>query len=265
MKRKSLAIGIILLFFGVAIAPSINASQHRSSNTTTISVEFIGFNNKKSYSSVISTSQVIEIINMLDSRTKTLENATSEQDSLNTIIEIFTDLESEGLIQPNDRARIIDCYHTLNDVGFSRTLPRVIQSKQNYTNIFAFLISHSDSSVDELPLPEIVGTIIMELGLYFFLVYRSLPLAALCGILSAPFLMLSVLLKFIPLKFWTILETDTPTEIWSIGLKGFHHSDYPFSLLIGFKGIKINIPFTASYCIGHAFAILTEPINPVKS
>jgi hypothetical protein len=262
MKRKCLAIGIILLFIGVAVAPSINASPHQNIDTTTISVDFIGCNDKKSYSLEVSLSQALKIKKMLDSRTKALENATSEQESLSIIIKIFADLEAEGLIEKNDRARIIDFYQKLNDVGFSGKLPRVMQNKQNYTNIFAFLISHSDSSVYEFSLPLIVGSAIMYLGLYFWMANGNLLLAALCGIIGAPFLLLSVLMQYIPLKFWAIIDSESPIEIWSIGLKGYDHAEYPFAVLIGFKGIKISIPFTASYCIGHALAILTEPINP---
>ena len=253
MMKKGIIVGIILLFIGIAVSPSINVAAEKNSDDTTISVEFVGLNDKKSYSYEVSSSQVMDIKSMLDTQTKLLENATTSQESFDIIKDTCVKLEAYGLIEKNDVQRFVELYRLYDNPRALGKLQKLLDNSSFIQNIFAFVIFHATGSITELGLLSLPGVLSIYLALACKF-HGNILLALFCLYLGAMLLGPSLIYnKISPLKFWVIL-LPAESESWSIGLKGFQYDSSSFA--IGFKGLRIKLPNDESYYIGHTLLLL---------
>jgi len=247
---KTLALGIIVLFIGVAIVPSINTIAYQSSNKNIVKVEFIGINHNKSYSSNMTLSEVIELKKILDAQAKTLSN-----EPLETMKYIFTKLEISGLMEKNDTKLLVDLYQ--KNINFEKILKsnRLMQSSDDHSNIFCYLILHAYSGGD-ISFISYFGAFLILLSylcIYNNFIFLAFGLLALGILLFVPSFIYN---KISPLKFCVRIDCPDPNDLYSIGLRGLVNLFDKYIMVFGFRGIKISLPnVNESYYIGHAMAI----------
>jgi len=249
---KTLALGIIVLFIGVAIVPSINTIAYQSSNKNIVKVEFIGINHNKSYSSNMTLSEVIELKKILDAQGKTLSN-----EPLETMKYIFTKLETSGLMEKNDTEFLVDLYQ--KNLNFEKILKsnKLMKNSNDFSNIFCYLILHTytGSSLWEIGLIAALGVFLFIFSNKF--IYNNFILLAYLSLALAFLLMIPSMIynKISPLKFWNLIESPSPNDFYSIGLKGIVNLFNKTIVIWGFRGIRILLPdINESYYIGHAMA-----------
>ncbi|UCD12973.1 MAG: hypothetical protein JSW60_05245 [Thermoplasmatales archaeon] len=257
--KKLLTVAVILLFIGVAFAPSITIATHQSTDTNKIQVDFIGLNNEKSYISELSSSEVIEIKNMLDAQTELLEKATTLNNSLPIIKDCYTKLETYGLIKKSDTSLLFDTFLRYCDTKFFDRIEKLLPVGFNFDEIFSFLILRDKDRPTEISIFSIPGFIFLYLAAYAAFnheYYAAMIFGYLFLMFGVPFILINIVS---PLKFWVLVRPYNG-EIWSIGLNGYQHFKnlYGDTDIIGFKGLRIRIPIAKSYYyIGHAMAITT--------
>jgi hypothetical protein len=253
MKKKGIAVGVILLFIGIAVSPSVNVAAEKNPDDTTITVEFVGLNDKKSYSSEVSSAQVLEIKSMLETQTTLIENAATSQESFDIITETCVKLESYGLIEKNDVQCFVELSHRYDNSRAVGKLQKFLDNNSFIQNIFAFVIFHATGGVTDLGLLSLPGVLFIGSALAYKF-HGNILLALFClflgAILAGPSLIYN---KVSPLKFWVIL-LSLHSESWSIGLKGFQYQTG--SLAIGFKGLRIKLPGEESYYLGHTLLLI---------
>jgi len=253
LLNKTLVIVIIILLLGVAISPCINTTAYQDSNEKLITVDFIGLDYNKSYSTNVSYSDFIEIRNMLDEKEKTLSN-----EPLETMKYVYEKLETFGLMEKNDSKSLFDSYKKIDDFEKILKSNKLIQNSNDFSNIFCYLILHiyTASRIYENGLLTFLGLFLMISG-YIILSGNFIFLAY--GLAGIGFLMLfsSYIYNGIsPLRFWNWIESDSPNDLYSIGLKGSVNLFDKLIDIFGFRGIRISLPdINESYFIGHATVI----------
>jgi len=127
MKRKWLAVGIILLFVGVAFSPGVTASVSRD-KTVHFDVELCGLN--QSYSVELTQQQAHEVYMVFDSVKKRLSVVKAQEE----VTEIFTDAIKE--------LHIIGLF---GDLEASQVLALVLQPvmSSRFINGIDTLLAHS--------------------------------------------------------------------------------------------------------------------------
>ncbi|MCJ7697209.1 MAG: hypothetical protein MUO73_02640 [Thermoplasmata archaeon] len=101
LLRKGLAVGIILLFIGVAIAPSINFNVVKASNDNDlveVTTQACGLPGLKPQTVKLTKQQASEVENLFDSIKTRLDNATSRGETISIFNDAVVELDKYGLL-----------------------------------------------------------------------------------------------------------------------------------------------------------------------
>jgi hypothetical protein len=274
--RKSLAVAVILLFIGVAVAPSINFTVVKASTdndlieVTTQACGIQGFGNT---TVKLTREQYQNLEQYLVEFRARLNQTTTREEAVPIFKEAVVELNKYGLLPKGMSVENANRFLTMINQEYGKfeklnIFSKFSQASSGVNNIFCFVVLHITTGwISEWGLLElsVMSLIALLAILSVWVSYNpgnfpgvTFLMSLLMRMISSPFAGLLVNLSWIynaysPLKFWMIL-IGYINEFWSIGLKGYRHSNSGADSVIGFKGFRIILP-TETYYIGHALAI----------
>jgi len=237
--KKILVVGIIFLFIGVAIAPSINFTVVKASNdndlveVTTQACGIKGFGNT---TVKLTRQQTSEVDQLFDSINSKLNNATSREESIRIYHEAIIELDRYGLLPQGmsvEKAQrlVTGC----NQNRYERLLNNRLRQEFSplFINVFCLLsINATRNPNEDLPM-------IIPLGPLFFI---CLPLATMLEKVGGPYLGLLIFafMYHFPLRLMNLIFIfGYYTDFHSFGLKGAVDSNDVF-ILLGYTGLTLN-------------------------
>ena len=261
MKRIWLTIGIILLLIGVIIAPIFNFNTVRASqddDLVEVTAQGCGIKGYGNTTVKLTRQQYQNLEQYLVEFRARLNQTTSREEAVPIFKEAVVELDKYGLLGglsvENEMRFLTMVNQGLENFEKLSIFSKLSEASYGYTNVFCFVIVHATGDILEfspllLPFLPLILLLIM-IGLFYpEITFFNLLLegvAKLYGIVAE-------ILYSSPLKFWISLYGSN-NECWSIGLKGYKHSEIISSVMYGFKGLRVILP-TETYYIGHALAI----------
>jgi hypothetical protein len=280
MKRKCLAVGIIFLFIGITVAPSINLSIVKASNdndlveVTSEACGIKGFGN----TTVKLTRQQYQNLEqyLVDFRAR-LNQTTTREEAIPIFKEAVVELNKYGLLPKGMNVKqaqslVTGLYQNKNMLKLEEKLHyKSILGKDNNSNYFC-LIAGIASHVLSYGFPArslIYFNIIIEKLLAFlqspklvqFLILIDSKIQSSFSSFMWNGLLLAILYQFIPLKIFSCLSfgigdgashPNHPSNGWifSIGLAGI--KNWIPSFIGNISTMKVYVPFVAdnTYFIG---------------
>jgi len=272
--KKILVIGVIFLFIGVAIAPSINLSVVKASNdndlveVTTEVCCIKGYGN----TTVKLTKEQYQNLEqyLVDFRAR-LNQTTTRAEAVPIFKEAVVELNKYGLLPKGmsvtQAQKLVTTNQAHPDVEKLMNSPKLSLSHLEFNNVFCLLsmlsvLPGSDVTFGLLTLPSVILFMLFTMGMFHFnnlelamLVAIPLLLSAIVGIPSLIFNMFS------PLLLWAVVIINSGYQGLSLGLKGLQPINQNFQFLIGFKGLRIWLPVNQydriSFYLGQALATAT--------
>jgi hypothetical protein len=262
VKRKWLAVGIILLFIGVSVAPSINQCVVKASQnddlveviTQACGIKGYGDNTVK-----LTRQQTREIDRLFESLNNKLDKTTSREESVRVYNEVIIELSRNGLLP---QGMTIDQAQRLV-MGWNQNYNQRILNRQQEifplcVNVFCLLWMYAT--------PNPSGFLFTAIFPLTALMIIGLPLTWLFSKLGADNLA-DELEKFImrhPFKFMNLVMIgDVLVDFHSFGLKGVEQrdGDAALSAFLGYTGLIITLNEDEShptryYCLGSALAVI---------
>ena len=96
MKKEIVSIVVVFLFFGLAIAPSINANVNKEDDLVELDVEFCGFGRKHSVKLTQEEYNEVELI--FDDIQERLSDVESDDEAVEILNEAIVKLDNYGLL-----------------------------------------------------------------------------------------------------------------------------------------------------------------------
>jgi len=261
MKRKWLAVGIILLFVSVTIAPTINFNTVKASNDNDlieVTTQACGIKGNGNTTVKLTGEQADEVDLLFECINSKLDNATSRVESVRILHEAIIELDRYGLLPQGMSVEQVQQLITgWNQNHNQRLLTRQQEIFPKCVNAFCLLFMSATN--DPLAPPDSIGVWI-SIGL---LTIIGLPLVILLTLLGEINLAdtLSYFILFNPFKFMNFVFIGgygLLTDFHSFGLKGAVQSDLDLWFL-GYTGLKIslisNVYPDRCYCLGSALAV----------
>ena len=262
MKRKWVVFGIILLFIGVAVAPSITISVVKASNNddlvevTTLACGIKGY---RDTTVKITRQQARELDQLFESLNRKLDTAISREESVHIYHEATIELSMYGLLPQG--MTIDQAQHLV--MGWNQNYHQGILTRQQEifpkcVNAFCLLWMYAT------PNPSgFLFTAIFYLGALMII---GIPLTILLSKVGAENFAVD-LLEFIvrhPFKFMNLVFIgDVLVDFHSFGLKGAEQrdGDHALSAFLGYTGLIITLfedesHLTRYYCLGSALAVM---------
>jgi hypothetical protein len=230
MKRKGLAVGIILLFIGVAVAPSINSTVVKASNdndlveVTSQTCGIQGFGN----TTVKLTKEQYQNLEqyLVDFRAR-LNQTTTREEAVPIFKDAVLELNRYGLLPKGMSPQRVQ------DIVTGRSIPKRIHH-------ILERIAQGGSYVNLFALVYVNGEIIGNINLLYFLLF-ALP--GYSGF--ATFVEWYSATK--PLNLFSLGVDLGPGQLFSIGLMGIKHYNFSGEFgLLGFTGLQIITKFDSS-------------------
>ena len=280
--RKILAIGIIIIFLGSTITPSINANASKASNDNMvdITIEICGIKEIKPYTVQIATEEAQELEIFFEVIRSKLNVTKSRDETISILNEAVVSLHNKGLlpesVDVNKIQRLISNGNPqIKNIEFLNERIRKntkiseenllchIVGKATNTNFgrlaFIAFLFWLDGMVS-IPPFDIIQTMILSIYIMSAILYLpSFILWLICSLFNVG------LREYIAFgEFSGGLPPDlTPSEgwIWTEGLNGIKNWTGEFSgdivrlLLIGalgFTGIKLDVENGCTYILGYA-------------
>jgi hypothetical protein len=276
MIKKWLAIGIILLFVGVTIAPTINQSVVKAStddDLVEVTTQACGIQGFRDTTVKLTRAQYQNLEQYLVEFRARLNQTTTREEAVQIFKEAVVELNKYGLLPRGMSVENAKSFLSMINKEYGKfekmnTFSKFPKTSSGINNIFCFIVLHiSQGWISEWGLLEIswMSLIALWAFLSIFVSYNpgNLPgvtflMSLLDRMISSPFALSLVNLSWIynaysPLKFWMIL-IGYIDEFWSIGLLGYRHSNSGADEVIGFKGLRISLP-NETYYFGHAMAL----------
>jgi len=254
MKRKWLAIGIILLFVGVTIAPSINFNTVKASqddDLVEVTTQACGIQGYGNTTVKLTREQTNELDQLFVSINSKLDNATSREEYLRILHEAVIELDRYGLLPQG--MTIEQAQHVIMNGNHDHHKSVLLRQQEIFSkciNTFCLLsLSAIKISIYDPPLKP-VGPLSL-FAIFLFLVFYTIGARVLYSTLI-PLIILSILN---PLKLMNLVMIEGYfTNLYSVGIKGIVESDDVF-LLVGFTGLMIFTLQENVYFIGSALAV----------
>lgn len=255
--KKILAVSVILLFIGVAVAPSINFTVVKASDDNDlveVTTQACGIKGYGNTTVKLTREQANEIDLLFESINSKLNNVTSREESIciyqNAIIELDKyDLLPQGMTSEQ-------ALHLIKGVN-QNTIERLLNNRQQEifpkcVNVFCLLSLTATRSGWVYPILAPYGPLFM-IAAFLSEVFYTIGASMLYNILIPIILFLSILN---PLKLMNlVMIRGYFTDLHSIGIKGNVESDDVF-LLVGFTGLMIFTLEKKVYFLGSALAII---------
>jgi len=269
-----LAVGIILLFVGVTITPTINFNTVKASQdddlveVTTQACGIQGFGNT---TVKLTKQQYQNLERYLVGFRARLNQTTTRAEAVPIFKESVVELNKYGLLPKGmsvERAqKLVTTNQVHPNIEKLMNSPKLSQSHLEFNNVLCLLFMYPVSAGNDvifglLTLPSVILFMLFTMGMFHFnnlelamLVAIPLLLSAIVGIPSLIFNLFS------PLLLWTVIIINSGYQGLSLGLKGVQLINQNFQFLIGFKGLRIWLPVNQydkiSFYLGQALAIAT--------
>jgi hypothetical protein len=273
---KGLVVGIIFLFIGIGIAPSISANNPLFENkiqlkpekeTVEFTIEACGLNGGKQIVE-LTKEEAEEVKHLFNSIRKKLSETETRQEAEKVFKEAVIELNNYGLLEGLNVNRVQKLVNgKYQDTKITKILGRIISGNQNInnSNFFCLTAGHATNS---------------------FIIGPSNILSLVGFFLPDPFDFLSFILFFFPLSLFGLMifgdysigqhAVYYPAEGWirTIGLNGLNKLDGKFYGHIkrldlgmggvflggiGFTGLRINYGFFNTLFLGSSLMIKIGP------
>jgi len=274
--KKGLVVSVILLFIGVAVAPSINFNVVKASNDNDlveVTPQACGIKRFGNTTVKLTKEQYQNLeLYLADFRAR-LNQTTTREEAVPIFNDAVVELDKYGLLPKGMNVENAKRFLAMINQEYGNfeklnIFSKFSQASSSINNIFCFVVLHITTGwISEWGLSEVsvMSLILLYVILDMLVSYNpgnfpgvAFLVSLLDRMISSPFAGLLVNLSWIynaysPLKFWMILKGYID-EFWSIGLLGYRHSNSGADNVIGFKGLRIILP-TETYYFGHALAI----------
>ncbi len=271
---KCSAIGIILLFIGVAVAPSINFNVAKASLTNDlveVTTQACGIQGFGDTTVKLTRQQYQNLQQYLVDFKARLNQTTTREEAVPIFKEAVVEFNKYGLLPKGMSVEKAQKLVTADQVhpAVEKLVGslRFSQFHLAFSNVFCLLSMYSvlagnDVIFGLLTLPMIILFMLFTYGMFHFnnlnlamLVAIPLLLSAVVGIPSLIFNLFS------PLLLWTVVTINSGYRGVSFGLKGLQSINDNLNWLIGFKGLRIWFPVNQfdkiSFYLGQALATAT--------
>jgi len=232
--KKALVVAVILLFIGVAFAPSINANISKASidsEMVEITTEICGLNGGK-HTVSLSKEDALEVEQLIDDIERRLDEVETREDAVEIFNEAVVELDKYGLLgglSVKQAQRFVSGFNINSRlVKFLDRLFKREVGEQNDVENYLCLVS---------------TRVIDSIGWWFFLLllYGSIPDAIVDALiyyfLLKPFCFLNIIVAVSLLPYGS-LQTEI-LSYYSIGLKGIKRGG-EWTGIVGFNGIKLT-------------------------
>lgn len=269
--KKIIAIGIIVLFVSVAVAPSINFNVVKASDDNDlveVTTQACGIKGYRDTTIKLTREQYQNLEQYLVEFRARLNQTTTRAEAVPLFKEAVVELNKYGLLPKGMSVERVQKLVTTNqahpDVEKLMNSPKLSLSHLEFSNVFCLLsmisvLPGGDVTFGLLTLPSVILFMLFTMGMFHFnnlelamLVAIPLLLSAIVGIPSLIFNLLS------PLLLWAVVVINSGYQGLSLGLKGLQPINQNFQFLIGFKGLRIWLPVSQydriSFYLGQALA-----------
>jgi hypothetical protein len=276
MKRKWLAIGIILLFVGVTIAPTINVQVVKASqddDLVEVTTQAYGIKGYGNTTVKLTREQYQNLEQYLVEFRARLNQTSTREEAVPIFKDAVVELDTYGLLPKGMSVENAKSFLSMINQEYGKfekmnTFPKFPKASSRINNIFCFVVLHITTGwISEWGLLEVSWMSLLALYVILDMIVIYNPgqfpgitflTSLLDRMISSPFALSLANLSLIynaysPLKFWVIL-IGYIDEFWSIGLLGYRHSNSGADEVIGFKGLRISLP-NEIYYFGHALAL----------
>lgn len=248
MKMKKIfAVGIIILFIGVAVAPSISQNITKASHEddrVVVTTQTYGIRGYEDTTITFSEEQYQELEQYLDTFRDQLSQISTRGEVITLYKEAVVELDRYGLLPKGmsveQAQRLITAGGQLSDIPMN-----LQNSFSEFTNSFCFFTAVTYNVVDYN------GWVVLAAFLSQFINYDS------------PFIFLVYLFFFI--GFWKPLRllntlVATPEEgtfnfYFTLGLNGISTGMDDIKSVLGFTGLKIRLTDQNAFYLGVALAV----------
>jgi hypothetical protein len=242
--KKILALGIILLFFGIAVAPTINFNTVRAAPTddlVEVTIQACGIKGFGDTTVKLTREQYQNLEQYLVEFRTSLKQTSTREETVALFKEAVVELNKNGLLPRGMRVSQAQRLVTLGDrIQFVGN--KMKTSLEDSLNVFCFFAAIGDNVVD-YNVWVIAGAFLSQ-----FIAYDS-PL-----ILLVYFFFLVGFVK--PLRLFNMLsgQGDFPFY-FTLGLKGVSAGLDDISSVIGFSGLKIMFNTHNAFYLGFALSV----------
>jgi len=262
MKRKVLAVGIILLFIGVALVPSINFNVVKASygnDLVEVTTQACGIKGSGNTTVKLTRQQYQNLKEYLVDFRSRLNQTTTREEAVPLFKEAVVELDNYGLLP---KGMSVERAQRLVIGWYQKPIERLLNNRQQeiFPNLDnAFCLLYLDATKPLYPdYPFLI--VYCPLALIVFL------LGGIFGIFSAFIKYISEIIieyiseitQYIPLKLLNIIKISGVTDFYSFGLKFLvvkTHS-YAGPLLLGYTGLMLRLSDDKAYFFGFALAVL---------
>ncbi len=249
MEKQLITTILILLFFGIALAPMVQAEPQFEEEFVEVTTEFIGFNQVLS-TTRLTKAEVEDLHSLCEQYENKIKKATTKTEMRHIFTQILYELDNYGLL-----------YRGINPNKFFRGIQHLTRERNNesYSNLLCFVYFR----VNDICLAEVNIGPAFALSEYF----RQKGLERLEQ-------MFSNIHSNNPIRLMNFImihseDYDKEFNVYSLGLLGFQNNSCQvsdFLVLFGFSGIIIDFGSSEmvknKLYIGFSLA-MTGPYSPI--
>jgi hypothetical protein len=254
--RKLLVVGIILLFVGVTIAPTINFNTVKAStddDIVEVTTQACGIKGYSNTTVKLTREQYQNLELYLVEFRSRLNQTTTREEAVSIFKEAVVELDKYGLLP---KGMSVEQSQRLV-IGWNKDLYNSVRKNHHEifptcVNAFCLLSLTATKSGWVYPILAPFGPLFM-FAVFLSQVFYSIGAWKLYNVLIPIILFLSILN---PLKLMNlVMIRGYITDLHSIGIKGFVESDDVF-LLVGFTGLMVFTLQDRVYFLGSALAVV---------
>ena len=261
--KKGVVVAVILLFIGLAFAPSINANISKDSELVEITTEVSGIDGVEPYTVKLTTEEANEVDRLFDNILVRLNESKSREETVEIFNEAVVELDKYGLlgdlnIEQAQRLVTSGYQYPIDNEVFNRIHERIIMMLDENENALCLIAGKTAETRIVGPMTFVsiglaglrVLSIILMLEYFWYplwnkfplLYYITEPFLFLFDVLSIPPFILSAIISFLsPVKFLSGIGygavffshgymnyLPAHGRIYTIGLNGIKYWDKPF-------------------------------------
>jgi hypothetical protein len=252
--RKCLTVGIILLFIGVTIVPTINFNTVKASTNddlVEVTTQACGIKGFEDTTIKLTRQQYQNLKEYLVEFRSRLNQTTTREEAVPIFKEAVVELNKYGLLP---EGMSVERAQRLVTGGSQKPIESILNNRHqeifpNLDNAFClFYLDATKPLYPEYPF----------LRVYCPLVIILIPLGWIFRIISIIAMYISEITQNIPLKLLNIIAISGVTDFYSFGLKFLvvkTHS-YAGPLLVGYTGLMLRPSDDKAYFFGFALAVM---------
>jgi hypothetical protein len=260
MIRKYLVVGIIFLFMGVSIAPSINSTivnADQDNDLVDVSIQVCGMKGFRASTVTLTRQQYTDVEKIFDDFQVQLKTVNTKQEALpiytTTLRSLYTyGLLPEGMNVEQAQTLLVDGYAKEQGLQIFENFSHETSAQKIQHNICCLVAG----VVQDGYATGLIGMIGMILQM--IAIMTRIAFFALIG--NILLLLSEIIVTVVPIALMqgiTLFEAD----LYSVGLLGFKHHTLPYNSgtgkIYGFNGIKLtNIQTGEIRLLGFAAAVL---------